>query len=137
MLFKNLNGRDVNLSTKQYLIDWDHVVSGPQKAVKDFLRPYWEPTKMVLEEARIPSTLLRLDLFNISDMIVVEIDGTQHDDFNEFMHGSLAGYRAMMKRDLDKLKWAELNGLTSIVIKQKEIPLLSAEWMKKTFGLVL
>jgi len=139
MLFSTLNGRKVNVSLKQYLINWypEQEVSGPQGRVKAFLKPYWE-RDMVLEEMRIPGSLFRIDLYNINKDIIVEIDGRQHDEFNSFMHGSLSGFRASIKRDLEKERWATLNGVKHyVVIKEKEIPLLSPEWLQTTFGVVL
>ena len=136
MLFKTLNGRDRDVSLAPYLIDWDRVVSGPQKAVKDFLFPYWSG-KTVCEEFKIPASRMRVDLLCINDSIMVEVDGAQHDKLNLFMHGSVSGFTAAIKRDLEKQRWAELNGLQYIVIKQHEIPLLSCEWIEKTFGVVL
>ncbi len=137
MLWTTLTGRySRDVPHSQYLIDWEHVVSGPQKGVKDFLKPYWS-TDTVLEEFRIPGSKLRVDLININESIMVEIDGTQHDNYNKFMHGSLSGYRQMIKRDLAKEKWAGFNNLKYVVIKQAEIPLLSREWIEKNFNVVL
>ena len=137
-MFKTLNGRERNLSTARYRIDWDKAISGPQKAVKDFLRPYWE-NKLVLEEARIPNTRLRIDLMCPSEGLIVEVDGGQHESYNQFFHGSLAGYVKSIKSDLQKQQFADLNGYTLIRIKEDEIKrgLLSAEWIKETFGVTL
>lgn len=139
MIFLTLNGLSKkDIPIKKYLIDWapEREVSGPQGKVKAFLRPYWG-NETVLEEMRIPGSRLRLDLFNVNRGIVVEIDGAQHDKPNLFMHGSFSGFKASVKRDLAKERWAEMNKLTYVVIKEKEIPLLSAEWIEATFGVIL
>jgi hypothetical protein len=140
MLFISLNGQPREVPVNRYRIDWDpeREVSGPQKAVKAFLRPYWEH-KLVMEEMRIPGGKKRLDLICPEDGLIVEADGRQHDIYVPFLHGSKAGYCAAIKRDLEKDKFAEMNGFTLIRIKQDEIEagLLSAAWVKETFGVTL
>lgn len=135
-IFKTLKGKDREVSLKQYRIDWDKKVSGPQKQVKDFLYPYWK-IDTVVEEMRIPGSRLRVDLININKNIMVEIDGVQHDKYNSFMHGSLSGWTASIKRDLEKERWAEMNGLTYVAIKQHEIPLLTPKWFLDNFNVTL
>src|SRR4051812_518009 len=101
MLWLTPTGRQVDVSIAPHLIDWDYIVSKPQKAVKDFLRPYWTH-KRVLEEFPVPGTKMRVDLLclspgpNDTDGIVVEVSPKQHDQFNKFFHGSLAGFRASL-----------------------------------------
>lgn len=132
----NLRGRPAKLNVIKYRIDWDHEVSGPQKVVKDFLHPYWE-NDLVLEECRIPNSLLRIDLLNLSRSIVVEVSPPKvHATFNPFFHGSLAGYRASIGRDLDKVRFAELNKLTYVEIDDPSTQ-LNAAWFRDTHGVTL
>lgn len=140
MLFLDLRGRPREMPVNKYRINWDpeREVSGPQGAVKKFLRPYWGH-KLVLEEMRVPGSLKRLDLFCPEDALIIEVDGSQHDLYNPFMHGSPAGYCAAIKRDLDKQRFADMNNLKLIRIKEDEIKrgLLSADWIKTTFDVEL
>ena len=138
MLFYDLKGRQRDVNLNRYLIDWDRKVSGPQKAVKDFLRPYWGH-KRVCEELRVPYSKLRLDLVCVTDQLIVEVDGEQHEIYNPWMHRSLNGYAAAQKRDLEKERFAEVNGFRLIHIKDDEIKrgLLSRDWIKETFGVEL
>lgn len=94
---------------------------------------------MVCEELRVPSSKLRLDLVCVTDQLIVEVDGVQHDLYNPWMHGSLSGYSAAQKRDLEKERFAEVNGFKLIHIKDDEIRrgLLSCDWIKETFGVEL
>ena len=138
MFFVALNGRLRDVPINRYRVNWNKMVSGPQKAVKDFVRPYWEQ-KLVLEEMRIPGGLKRLDLICPPDSIIIEVDGLQHDLYNPWMHGSKAGYLKSMKSDLQKQQFADLNGYTLIRIKDEEIKrgLLSVAWIQETFGITL
>lgn len=130
MKLRTLNGREVKWNPMKYQIDWDHKVSGPQKAAQDFLRPYWQHD-LVLSEARIPSSLLRIDIWNVSKGVVVEVSPTSvHSEYNPFFHGSVSGYRGVIKRDLDKARWVELNGLLLIEIGDDAWPLTKA-WFTK------
>lgn len=122
MLFTTLNGRSQqDVKYRQYLIDWDHKVSGPQKAVKDFLRPYWEH-KTVLEEMRIPGSKLRCDIVCLANpAAVIEVSPNQHFQYNAFLHGSLSGFKQSLKRDLQKEKWARLNGFAYVEITDEDL----------------
>lgn len=129
-------GRPSRFSYKEYLVDWDRKVSGPQKATKDFLKQYWQHD-IVLEEARCPRSLLRIDLWNVSRSIVVEVSPRAvHDKYNPFFHGSLAGFRSAIKRDMEKHHWCELNGLALATIKDGDFP-LTAAFFQAQFGITL
>lgn len=137
MLWLTPTGREVDVSITPYLIDWDYIVSRPQKTVKDFLRPYWESSR-VLEEFAVPGTRWRCDLINVNKRILVEVSPAQHDGFNPFFHGSIAGFKASLKRDIKKRDWAELNGLTYVEIGDDDLKAgLSAELFEERFGLTL
>lgn len=139
MTFKTLHGRERELPINKYRINWEpkKEISGPQGKLKAFLRPYWE-RKMVLEEARIPGSRMRLDLWNIPDGLVVEVSPAAiHTMYNAFMHGSLSGYRATIKRDMLKEQWCALNGLTLVTLIDEDIDNLSAALFLERFGITL
>lgn len=126
MEFLTLSGRTRKVNVTPYLIDWDRKVSGPQKTVKDFLRPYWSHDS-VMEEFRCPGSLLRVDLLNLSRGIMIEVSPTKvHATYNPFFHGSLSGYRDVIKRDLEKAHWGEINGYKVIEIVDADFPLTLA-----------
>lgn len=136
MILLDINGRQRNVSTTRYLIKWDRVVSRPQKAVKDFLRPYWQGD-VVLEELRIPGSLSRCDLININHKVVVEVSPSQHTQYHPFFHGSLAGFRASIKSDLRKQHWAEMNGFRFVEVLDEDINVLTPKWFLDKYGVVL
>lgn len=122
----------------QYLIDWDHTYgSKTQRFVQDFMRPFWQHD-VVLAEALVPGPQrLRLDLYNVSRSIIIEVSPTRtHSAFNPFFHRSLAGYRASIKRDLAKQDFARLNGLTLVEVSDADLP-LTKTWFKKQYGITL
>jgi hypothetical protein len=138
--FKPLNSqREVNINIAKYLIDWEpkKEVSKPQGLVKKFLRPFWK-NDVVLEELKLPKSLMRCDLANISKKIILEISPeSTHLKFNKFMHGSLAGYLAVIKRDEEKRLWAEHNEFTFIELNDDEINNLSKAMFKEKYDLDL
>lgn len=137
MIVKDLLGRKCKMPTKPYLIDWDRAVSGPQKLAKDFLRPYWE-RDLVLEEARLPRSLMRFDLINATRGIVVEVSPiSTHGEFNPFMHGSLAGWSKRLKSDMDKERWAALNGFIFVELTDPELADLSPALFADRWGVIL
>lgn len=137
MLFKTLNGRQREISITPYRIDWDHVVSRPQKRIKDFLYPFWR-NDTVCEELRLAGTKLRADIVNISRLIMVEVSPLQHQQYNAHFHRSIAGFRASLKRDLAKERWCELNSFTYCELVAEDLNgELSEQLFLDRFGVTL
>lgn len=139
MKVKGLNGRTYNLKVSDYAIDWSRKVSGPQKAVKDFLRPFWAH-HVICEELPVPTGRgrpVRFDLVNLTRKVIVEVSPQSSHSFNRFFHKSRVGFGAAVKRDLDKEAWATANGFTFVEITDADMPLLSAEWFQSTYGITL
>jgi hypothetical protein len=123
----------VSVNITNYLVDWDRVVSRPQKAVKDFLRPYWK-AHVVLEEFRIPKKLWRVDLMSLTSRIAIEVSPSGSHSFNRFFHKNRARFGAAMQRELDKAAWLDANGFTLVEIYDEDIPILSREWFRENYG---
>lgn len=141
MKVKKLNSeREVSLSITDYIIDWGHVVSKPQKLVKDFLYPFWK-NQVILEEVKIPGTLLRIDLFNATanPHIAIEVSPeATHRKYNKHFHkGSVFNFLATMKRDMDKQKWCEQNGFKFVEIYDADLETLSTTWFFQKYKIVL
>lgn len=121
MKLKNIFGREVNVNPAKYRVDWERVVSKPQKAVKDILRPYWE-NKNVCEEFNIPSSKMRVDILNFTDMIAVEVSpASTHNLYNEFFNKNRSNYLRAQKRDLQKVQWLEDNGFEVVEIFDEDL----------------
>ncbi len=137
MKFKTLKGYERDVSIKRYLTKWPRVISKPQKLVKDFFYPYWHH-HIVLEEFRIPSTKLRTDLLNLTTHWLVEISPVWHRTSGHyFFNHSLNNFVNSTKRDMDKERWAEINGYKFIEIWEEDIPNLGPKWFKDKYNLDL
>lgn len=136
MKFLTITGKEKNVNISEYLIDWDRKVSGPQKKVKDFLKPFWKNC-VVLEEFLIPGCLLRADIVNISKNILLEVSPAQHHEFNKHFHKNKVGYLNSIKRDFEKEQWAIKNKFTFIEILEEDLDKLSRELFKKEFDITL
>lgn len=138
MKFKLPNSdKTINVDINKYRIDWDRVVSKPQKAVKDFLYPYWKG-KMILEEFKMPGSRLRFDIVNMTDHIIVEVSPKSvHGQFNKFFHGNRMGYANSIKRDMSKVDWAEANGFVLVQVFDEDIDVLSREWFREKYEVEL
>lgn len=116
MKFKTLSGREVNIAVTKYNIDWERKVSKPQKAVKDFLFPWWRQDH-VLEEFMIPGSRMRIDLLNLSSRVAVEVSPDSSHKFNKFFHKDrVGGFLASVKRDLKKEEWILANDFKLISV---------------------
>lgn len=132
MKLRLLSGRETQVTPAKYRIDWDRKVSGPQKAVKDFLRPFWDkPGVVVTEETPIkwrPGVKMRIDLINWNRRIAVEVSPSSSHSFNRFFHKHQARFAQAVGRDLDKCEWAKANGFTLVEIFDEDMAKLSRDW---------
>lgn len=136
MTFKDLKGRERNVSIKRYQVDWDgRRVSGPQGRVRDFLRPFWRH-HVVCEEFAIPGAgRMRADFVNVTERVMVEVSPVGSHEWNPFFHKTLAGYRAALKRDMEKTRWALLNNLIYVEITDTDLDCLNVAFARQ--GVVL
>lgn len=113
MIFKTLYGKDRRLSkASNYRIDWDGSSRSKfQKRIKDILHPFWV-NHIVFEELPVVGTKLSLDFYNANLNVAIEVQGQQHYRHVEFFHGkSKLKYLQQIKRDLDKIKYCEINDI--------------------------
>ena len=61
--------------------------------------------------------------------LVFEADGTQHDTYSEFFHGSASGFRLAQKRDARKEEWAVAHGQRLVRIPWRDRSAVSAEYI--------
>ena len=137
MKLLNIRGRSVNKNVNKYLIDWDKKSrSKIQFATKQFLRPYWR-LHLCYEEFPCVGSLLKVDILNATIKVAIEVNGEQHGSFHYFHNGNRLNYLKSIKNDYKKSEWLELNGFQLIEINYDEIDLLSKEFFRTKFGLVL
>ena len=122
MKFKTLIGSLKNIrKPKNYLIHWEgESKSKIQYKTKQFLKSYWK-NHVVFEEFPMAGTKLSFDFYNANKKIVVEVQGRQHTKYVPYFHGkSKSGYLNQLRRDNDKLKFCELNGIKFVEIFSEE-----------------
>lgn len=138
MKFKKPNSdKNINIDIKPYRIDWERVVSKPQKAVKDFLFPYWKG-KVILEEFKMPGQRLRFDIVNMTDHVIVEVSPKKvHGEYNKFFHKTRQGYANSLKRDMFKIDWAEQNGFVLVEVFDEDVYNLDREWFREKYKVEL
>ena len=130
MKLYNLNGRLISKNFDHYKINWaKQERSNFQTEVKLFLKPYLI-THLVYSEFPVPSTLLRLDIFDYTTKVAYEISGRQHTEFVKHFHKNKSAYLDQIKRDMKKYDFCEKNNITLIEIYPEDLP-LTKEWFKK------
>ena len=131
----NIFGKPCKINEKKYLVKWDiKKASKLQFAAKQFFYPFWRD-HTVLEEFRIPSSLLRIDLLNLTKKIVVEIHGRQHTDYVKHFHGNREGYRAAWLKDIEKEDWISKAGFKFVEVFEKDVPLLSRKFFMDKYDI--
>lgn len=138
MRYYTLGGKLVWKNCEKYRIDWEKKSrSKVQFATKQFLKPYWHH-HVCFEEFPVFGTRLSVDILNASLKIAIEVQGHQHEDFNEFFHcGSRRKYFKGIKNDLEKRKWLELNEFQLIEIYEDEVKSLSEAFFLDKFKIRL
>lgn len=139
MIFKKLNSlKEINVNINKYRIDWEgSSASKIQTAVKLFLKRFWS-SHIVLEEFRIPGSLLRCDILNVTKRIAIEVSPSQHYEFNKFFHNnSNANFLQHIKRDMAKINWLESNDFDVIELNEEDVDNLSSEYILKKFNIKL
>ena len=134
MRLYNIKGKLQSKSVTKYLIKWSKKSrSKLQFNVKQFFKDYWK-NHIVYEEFPVYGTRLKVDIINVTKKIAVEVNGPQHDSFNKFFHGnSRAKYLESIKRDVLKAKWLESNGFIIMQIYEKELKLLSPQYLEELY----
>lgn len=118
MKFVNLKGRECSVKNAcKYTVNWeDSSLSAFQKNIKSLLYKLWG-ADIVFEEFPVAGTRLRIDFYNASQDIALEVDGDQHYKFNKHFHGgSRMNFLKQLQRDDTKERFCELNGIKVIRI---------------------
>lgn len=137
MRFQTLTGKLVYKNLNPYRVDWDKPCRSKfQKLVKDFFRDYWH-NYICFEEMPMVGTRLRFDLVNATKKIIIESNGSQHDEFNPFFHKTRMNYFFSIQRDQRKREWAEKNGFELVEILESDLPKLSVEFFKNEYGVYI
>lgn len=136
MRLYSVSGYQVTKSVTKYLIKWEKPCrSKIQFKVKQFLKPYWR-TMICYEEFPVFGSRMKVDILNATKKIAVEVQGSQHEEYNEFFHGgSKQNFANSLGRDSAKLKWLERNGYKLIEIKEDEVDSISRAFIKEQFGI--
>jgi hypothetical protein len=107
-----------------------------QQQVKEFLRKYWEGF-IVYEEFPVLGTKMRIDFFNATRKIAIEVNGDQHREFSPHFHnGSHVQYFSQMRRDQKKYEWCEINGIKLVEIYKEDLPLTQQFFARMEVSLV-
>lgn len=118
-----VNNKERWHSDKKYRIKWEK--KAPSKGaqeVKTFIKDNF-PNDIWYEEYRVPGTLLKIDFLNATRRFAIEFHGEQHDNYSSFFHGSRAGYRNSIKRDIKKAQFLQNNNYKLIEIYEEDLPL--------------
>lgn len=137
MTLYNVKGRLVFKNVIPYRMRWD----APSKSqlqfrTKQFLKPFWAGS-ICYEEFPVYGTKLRVDILNATFRIAIEVQGPQHNEFHYFHNKEPLNYLQSFKNDDEKRKWLLRNEFTFIEINYDEVDLLSRDFFKDKFGLVL
>lgn len=81
------------------------------------------PTMSILEEVTISlrkGQFAYLDFYIPMIKMAIEVHGEQHYKYKQHFHQTPAGFIASRKRDMEKIEWCRLNGITIIELAYNE-----------------
>jgi hypothetical protein len=138
MRLLNISGKFVNKNVRNYLIDWEGKSrSKLQFKFKQFFYPYWK-NHIVYEEFPVYGSMLKVDILNATKKIAVEIQGNQHESFNEFFHDhSRLKYLQGIKRDVKKEKWLDMNEFKFLELYENDLKNLSPQYIEEKTGILI
>jgi hypothetical protein len=122
MTLYDIRGRLVNRMVARFRLKWEKPSrSKLQFRVKQLLKPIWF-TDIVFEEFPVFGSLLKIDFYNGTKRVAVEVNGPQHEEFNPFFHGdSPQQFIKGIKRDLHKHTWCERNQIRLVEILESDL----------------
>jgi hypothetical protein len=123
------NGREYSIQPLDYITSNDQTNKSAGHLLARKLLKELYPGEWILEEvpAKIDKSTLFVDFIIKRHRIVVEVQGQQHIEFNEFFHKTKEAFRDSQTRDRKKIEWCEINHLTLI---QLPYPPNEIEWKK-------
>ena len=137
LFYKFKSNKQINVNIRKYLIDWNSAPSKQQKVLQDFLYPFWH-NKIICAEFRLPGSLFRIDLLNISDRLAIEFSPTStHGEFNSYFHQNRSGFLKRIKVDIWKIEELERNNFRIIEINEEDLKWLSRSYFLKRFNVNL
>jgi hypothetical protein len=132
MRLLNINGKLVNKNVRKNLINWEGKSrSKLQFQFKQFFYPLWQ-NHIVYEEFPVYGTMLKIDFLNATKKIAVEIQGDQHESFNEFFHNkSRLKYLESIKRDVKKQEWIKMNNFKFLELYEEDLKNISPKYIEE------
>lgn len=134
MRLYSITGKLISKNVSKYRVDWNSKsMSNLQFEIKQFLRQHWK-NHIVYEEFPVYGTRMKVDFINATRKIAVEVNGAQHSSFNKFFHNnSRAKYLSSIRRDYEKYEWLMKNEFKFIELEQKDLKVLSPEFILQKF----
>lgn len=79
------------------------------------------PLHLWYEEVGLPgSGGLKSDFYIPELNLMIEVQGRQHNEYVQFFHKNKMGFLNSKKRDLNKVKWCELNNIRLVKLNDGE-----------------
>jgi|688.fasta_scaffold269464_3 hypothetical protein len=115
---KGLDGREYSWNLVSYLNN-NRNPSSLHLEARELLHTKY-PFDQILEEVNLPGSNLIADFYIHSKKMIVEVHGQQHYKYNAHFFKTRGDFLQAQKRDKEKVRWAELNGITLVALPYNE-----------------
>ena len=100
--------------------------------VVDTLRESFPGMKITRElHVNYEKQRLYIDIWIPQLNLAIEVHGKQHDEFVKHFHGTIEDYWKSNRRDRLKKEWADVNGITYLILRSHELPIDKNRLMEK------
>lgn len=127
MKVRSTTGEIYTWSLAQYVGNENSNPSDLHIRAREFLEENY-PALQVLEEVKLPDSLLRLDFYLPVIKVAIEANGSQHEHFSLYMHGDKLSYSRSKGRDNRKAEFCRINNIRLVYFYADED---EEEWKKK------
>lgn len=127
MKVKGVDGKFYSWSLAKYVGNENSNPSDLHLRVREFLEDNY-PALQILEEVKLPDSLLYLDFYLPVIKIACEAQGQQHDEFSLYMHKDKLSYSRSKGRDNRKAEFCRINNIKLVYFYPYE---KEEEWRKK------
>lgn len=130
MLIVGLDGKEHSWNLSMYCNNDRANASSGHKRARGLLVDIF-PFDQILEELTLPGSgrfKLYADFFVPAQMLMIEVQGQQHFEFNPFFHKTKYAFYKAKQRDKQKVEWCKINNIDLIALDDKET---EDEWRTK------
>lgn len=116
---RGLDGKEYTWNLSMYTNNAREHCSSIHLRARELLKSFF-PCDVILEEVPLPGSRLFADFYIHNKRLMVEAQGEQHYEANNFFHKTNMQFYKGVYRDRKKAEWCELNNIILVTLPYNE-----------------